>query len=54
MAGANAADHRRIAELAAFLDPEAFANLHDQRMAKRRQAAWREAFNRIGQGAAPA
>ncbi|PVE20364.1 hypothetical protein DC522_32780 [Microvirga sp. KLBC 81] len=38
---------RRIAELAAFLDPVAFEHGQDRSLAKRRDAAWREAANRI-------
>ena len=37
----------RIAELAAFLDPIAFANADDLSLRKRRRAALREAANRI-------
>ena len=37
----------RIAELAAFLDPIAFANADDVSLRKRRRAALREAANRI-------
>ncbi len=39
--------NRRIADLAAFLDPAAFEDDQDRAFAKRRQAAWREASNRI-------
>jgi hypothetical protein len=44
-------DHltQRIADLASFLDPLAFERDQDQSLAKRRQAAWREAANRIMQ-----
>ena len=37
----------RIAELAAFLDPIAFANSGDLSLRKRRRAALREAANRV-------
>jgi hypothetical protein len=37
----------RIAELAAFLDPVAFANAADLSLRKRRRAALREAGNRV-------
>jgi hypothetical protein len=37
----------RIAELAAFLDPDAFAEGPDGPLAQRREAAWNEARNRI-------
>jgi hypothetical protein len=43
--------HRRIAALAICLDPVAFQNAHDHRLAERRQAAWAEAANRIGANA---
>jgi hypothetical protein len=46
--------HQRVAELAAFLDPVAFERAHDRTLAKRRDAAWREACNRIAQVAARA
>ena len=39
----------RIAELATFLDPEAFAEGPDGPLAHRREAAWNEARNRIEQ-----
>jgi hypothetical protein len=39
---------RRIADLAAFLDPVAFEQEQDCTLAKRRDAAWREAANRLG------
>jgi hypothetical protein len=38
---------RRIAALATCLDPVAFERAYDLSFAKRRQAAWREAANRI-------
>jgi hypothetical protein len=38
---------QRIEDLAAFLDPVAFERGQDLALAKRRQAAWREASNRI-------
>jgi hypothetical protein len=40
---------RRIAELAAFLDPVAFGRERDRALEKRRQAAWRKAANRLSQ-----
>jgi hypothetical protein len=40
--------HRRIAALALCLDPLAFERAHDQSLAPRREAAWREAAQRIG------
>ena len=40
--------NRRIAALAACLDPVAFERFRDHSLAKRRQAAWREAANRVG------
>ena len=40
---------RRIAELAAFLDPVAFQHDEHRSLEKRRKAAWREAANRIRQ-----
>ena len=43
---------RRIAALAMCIDPEAFERVHDHALAKRRQAAWREAAHRIGQSPA--
>jgi hypothetical protein len=46
MAQSNDLD-RRITELAAFLDPVAFEHDQDHSLAKRRNAAWREAANRI-------
>ncbi|MDQ4137032.1 MAG: hypothetical protein M3158_12680 [Pseudomonadota bacterium] len=39
--------NRRIAALAMCLDPEAFERVTDHRLAERRQAAWREAAQRI-------
>jgi hypothetical protein len=39
--------HRRIAALAVCLDPLAFERAHDQSLAPRREAAWREAASRI-------
>ena len=39
---------RRIADLATFLDPEAFQQEQDISLAKRRNAALREAANRLG------
>ena len=39
---------RRIEDLASFLDPVAFERRQSLALAKRRQAAWREAANRIG------
>lgn len=39
---------RRIADLAACLDPEAFARAGERVFQKRRRAARREAANRIG------
>ena len=44
----SASADERIAELAAFLDPIAFANADDLSLRKRRRAALREAANRIG------
>jgi hypothetical protein len=44
--------NRRIAALAICLDPEAFHRVTDHTFAKRRQAAWNEATNRIGQASA--
>jgi hypothetical protein len=38
---------RRIADLAAFLDPVAFEQDRNCSLAKRRSAAWREAANRL-------
>jgi hypothetical protein len=38
---------RRIEDLAVFLDPVAFEHRQDLALAKRREAAWREATNRI-------
>ena len=43
----SASPDERIAELAAFLDPIAFANADDLSLRKRRSAALREAANRI-------
>jgi hypothetical protein len=43
----SASADERIAELAAFLDPIAFANSGDLSLRKRRRAALREAANRI-------
>jgi hypothetical protein len=40
----------RIAALAVCLDPLAFERLYDFSLVKRREVAWREAANRIGQG----
>jgi hypothetical protein len=39
--------NRRIAALATCLDPVAFERVYDHSLAKRRQAAWREAANRV-------
>jgi hypothetical protein len=39
---------QRIEDLAAFLDPVAFERRNDFSLAKRRNAAWREAVNQIG------
>jgi hypothetical protein len=44
--------HRRIAAMAMCLEPEAFQRVTDHTLAKRRQAAWNEAANRIGQASA--
>ena len=41
--------NQRITDLAAFLDPIAFELDQDRSLAKRRNAAWREASNRIRQ-----
>jgi hypothetical protein len=41
--------NQRIAILAACLDSVAFKHRLDFALAKRRDAAWREAANRIGQ-----
>jgi hypothetical protein len=41
--------NQRIAYLAAFLDPIAFEHDQDRSLAKRRNAAWREATTRIRQ-----
>lgn len=38
---------QRIEDLAVFLDPIAFERRHDFSLAKRREAAWRKAVNRI-------
>lgn len=38
---------QRIEDLAVFLDPVAFERRHDFSLAKRREAAWRKAANRI-------
>jgi hypothetical protein len=43
----------RVAELAAFLDPEAFAQGSDGPLAHRREAAWQEARNRVERSEAP-
>ena len=43
----SASPDERISELAAFLDPIAFANADDLSLRKRRRAALREAANRI-------
>ena len=42
-----ASPDERIAELAAFLDPVAFATAADLSLRKRRRAALREAANRV-------
>lgn len=42
-----ASTDKRIAELAAFLDPVAFENAGDLALRKRRRAALREAANRV-------
>jgi hypothetical protein len=39
---------QHIEDLAAFLDLMAFEHRHDFSLAKRREAAWRKAANRIG------
>ncbi|WP_262296830.1 hypothetical protein [Microvirga sesbaniae] len=39
---------QHIEDLAVFLDPVAFDRRHDISLAKRRDAAWREAANRVG------
>jgi hypothetical protein len=44
--------NQRIADLAAFLDPIAFELAQDRSLTKRRNAAWREASNRIRQSTA--
>jgi hypothetical protein len=40
---------RLIFDLAAFLDPVAFEQVHDRSLEKRRRAAWRKAANRLSQ-----
>jgi hypothetical protein len=44
----------RIAELALFLDPVAFARREDRSLQKRRESAWRKAANRYARFASGA
>jgi hypothetical protein len=41
----------RIADLAVFLDPIAFAGREDRSLKKRRESAWRKAANRYARSA---
>ena len=44
----------RIAELALFIDPTAFAHRDDRSFQKRRESAWRKAANRYARSASAA